>query len=632
MPQPNPLRPPSLRLPPSRIAGALVSAVLLLAASAGEGIGQDAEEPLQLIPPQQSEADDLIGAAPSETAPAPVPDQAAVPAAGGEESGVSAAPADTPAATPDDGGIVVHTLEAFDPDATGLSLPEITAFPADIWSGSRRTRIDALLPRVPVLATSAAMRRLALALLISPAQPPGGPGEPGAFVLSRAERLAAMGERGHALSLLERAAPPGGADAVARLRTDHRLAALDYSGACAGIAGKASRSSDGYWRRLRILCQAEAGLIEAAMLGLELLRESGAPPDPLFDDTIYAMAGLAEPTPERFDQPTPLHVAAWRLAQIPVPAEAVATAAPDLLPAIADAPESSPETQLLAAERAWAAGLLPVEAVRDLYLRMAFTQDERIDVLHTVQELEAPLARALMLQEIEAQTAPALRAELLAAALSFAETHGGYALMARALVHQAAAIPQEPAHGWFGGTAGRALIAAGQRETAQAWYALASELAPRDAEAARGALQLWPLMLLSSDGARLASADFAAWLGLQADEAGVDRAFALACWLVILHDALGGQIDPEVWDRVLADEQPLPTRPAVPVLAHLLRTAAEGEGVGETVLMALVHLGSGGPGAADLAVVGPVVSSLVSVGFREEARALALEAALAAGL
>ena len=48
--------------------------------------------------------------------------------------------------------------------------------------------------------------------------------------------------------------------------------------------------------------------------------------------------------------------------------------------------------------------------------------------------------------------------------------------------------------------------------------------------------------------------------------------------------------------------------------------------------MALVLLGEAGPAVTGLATVGPVVSGLAAVGLREEARAIALEAALAAGL
>ena len=263
---------------------------------------------------------------------------------------------------------------------------------------------------------------------------------------------------------------------------------------------------------------------------------------------------------------------------------------------------------------------------------MAFSPEEHADALAQVETLEPPLGRSLMLQAVEAQTAPALRAELLAAAFFLAEAQGAYGTAARALAHLVRTVPPAPEHVWFSGAAGRALMAAGDQDGAAAWYALASEEAPRDAEAARAAVRLWPLMLLSREEAYLKTAPFETWLALRAEEGERAVALARANWLVILVDALGGRIDPEVWDRLLAEGRPMATQAPAPALAHGLRMAAEGGQLGETVLMALLLLGDGGPAAAGLATVGPVVSSLVSAGLREEARAIALEAALAAGL
>ena len=597
----------------STLIGVVVSSVLLLVASISESIAQEADEPLRLIPAQPTDA----GSAASNAEP--------IVEIGEVELPVPSAPASA------ESGIEVGALDAIDPDAAGVLLPGVERFPGDVWSGSRRPRIEALLPRLPVAAPSLVMRRLSMSLLTSPAEPPAGRGEVGALVLSRAGRLTAMGAREAAIALLEAAGPPGGAEAIARIRNDRWLAALDYGAACERVLGKAG-PGDGYWRRVRILCQAHAGLIEAATLGLELLLETDASPDQAFDDTIYAMAGLAEPVVDGRAVPIPLRVAAWRLAQLPIPAEAVAKAAPDLLPAIFGAPEALPGTRLMAAERAEATGALSVESLRDLYREVAFSPEERADALAQVEALEPPLGRSLMLQAIEVQTAPALRAELLWAALFLAEAQGAYGTAARALAHVVRTVPPAPEHVWFSAAAGRASIAAGDKDAAAAWYALASQEAPRDAEAARAAIRLWPLMLLSREEASLKTAPFETWLALRAEEGERAVALARANWLVVLVDALGGRADPEVWDRLLAEARPMPAQAPTPTLVHGLRMAAEGGQLGETVLMALLLLGDGGPAAAGLATVGPVVSSLVSAGLREGARAIALEAALAAGL
>ena len=618
-------RSPVGRKPWSALVGAFLPAALLLIAFAGESIAQEADEPLRLIPQQQTEEGDESGSEPG-AGDGGSPNIDSVVGTEDNDATDSAVPASA------DSDIQVGALEAIDPDAAGVPLPGIEPFPGDIWSGSRRSRIEGLLSRLPVAAPSFAMRRLALGLLASPAQPPAGEGEAGTLALARAERLVAMGARDAALALLERAGPVGGQSLAARIENDRLLAALDLDAACAQILGKAGRAGDGYWRRVRILCQAHAGLIEAATLGLELLLETDTAPDQVFDDTIYAMAGLAEPVVDSLADPTPLRVAAWRLAQLPIPAEVVARAAPDLLPAIVGAPESMPGTRLLAAERAEATGALPIEALRDLYRAMSFSSEERADALAQVESLEPPLGRALMLQAIEAEKAPALRAELLAEALFLAEAQGAYGTAARAFGHLVGTVPPASAHVWFSAAAGRALIAAGELDAAARWYALATDHGSRTPEALRTALRLWPLMLLSGDDDHLMTAQFGAWLALRADEGGRTVAVARANWLAVLVDALGGRVDPEVWDRLLLDEQPVAARAPALALANGLSKAAERGQLGETVLLALLLLGDGGPAAAGIATVGPVVSSLVSAGLQEEARTIALEAAQAAGL
>ena len=263
------------------LAGALAGAAGLLVVSAGEGFGQSQDEPLRLVPVQEIELDDADAAEPagdSSSTPAAEALSGGSGGAGGGDEGRGG--------SPDGDGIVVGTLDAIDPDAAGVTLPGIEPFPAETWAGSRRVRIEALLPRLPGAIRSPVMRRLALALLASRAHPPAGEGETGTLVLSRAERLAAMGAREHALALLETAGPPGGKEVAARIGSEVHLAALDFESVCEQARGKASRAGDGYWRRVRILCHAQGGLIEAAMLGLELLHESDAAPDDPFDETI----------------------------------------------------------------------------------------------------------------------------------------------------------------------------------------------------------------------------------------------------------------------------------------------------------------------------------------------------------
>ncbi len=69
-----------------------------------------------------------------------------------------------------------------------------------------------------------------------------------------------------------------------------------------------------------------------------------------------------------------------------------------------------------------------------------------------------------------------------------------------------------------------------------------------------------------------------------------------------------------------------------PAIWRSLQSASNNVRVGETVLLSLLALGGNGPIQANPIVMNRVVYSLWNVGLGDDARSLALEAALAAGI
>ena len=69
-----------------------------------------------------------------------------------------------------------------------------------------------------------------------------------------------------------------------------------------------------------------------------------------------------------------------------------------------------------------------------------------------------------------------------------------------------------------------------------------------------------------------------------------------------------------------------------PALWRSLDIATQNIRVGETILLSLLVLGESGPAQANPTVLHKVIKSLRTIGLEEEARALAVEAAVAAGL
>ena len=128
---------------PAFVGAILCVAVLLPVASTSESIAQDSDEPSAAV-----------------TGPAGRSRRQSLGAGRGDDGRVSDAEHGSrsrsgclrpirPLRSRPKPGIQVGALDAIDPDAAGALLPGIEPFPATLWSGSRRSRIEALLPRLP---------------------------------------------------------------------------------------------------------------------------------------------------------------------------------------------------------------------------------------------------------------------------------------------------------------------------------------------------------------------------------------------------------------------------------------------------------------------------------------------------
>jgi hypothetical protein len=115
--------------------------------------------------------------------------------------------------------------------------------------------------------------------------------------------------------------------------------------------------------------------------------------------------------------------------------------------------------------------------------------------------------------------------------------------------------------------------------------------------------------------------------------AGREGAVARATIVFSSLDALGMPVEPRLWRQVLAGATPAPAAalPPTPLLVGLDRAGAA-KRRGEAVLYALAALGEAGPAGAHPLTLSTALQSLKSVGLEAEARRMAVEAALAAGL
>lgn len=118
------------------------------------------------------------------------------------------------------------------------------------------------------------------------------------------------------------------------------------------------------------------------------------------------------------------------------------------------------------------------------------------------------------------------------------------------------------------------------------------------------------------------------WTAIKDTEGARDKAAVLASTL----NALGEYVPDEIWTDLVAGTSHTALMAPHPSHWFLLEAASTRARIGETVLLSLVSLGDGGPARADPIVLHHVLKSLRNIGLDREARAMALEAVVAAGL
>ena len=565
---------------------------------------------MRLLPPTTK------GAAPPPPPPAASPDPAAERAA---PLGASSGPE-----------VRVDTLKTPDFDSAG-TLSEIDGgFGVKMWQGTPRSLVDSLLPKLPANVVSPAMRGLMRRLLLTPAAAPEGPSQGGSLILERVRILAAMGDQAGVTALLE--AIPGRANnpVLLRLETDVRFLGNDNARACSTAAGQVREGRDTYWLKAFSFCQALAGEVGKAQLASSLLREMGEE-DAVFTQIMDRFAG-GPPTPlASLRNPTPLHIAMARAANVQLPKDIVGASTPGMLRTISISPNAPIDVRLDAAERAETAGALPTEALRQLYMGVSFTEQDLANPLSKAEAESGPLSRALLYRTAMIQSVPAAQAEPVAKALALARRGGRYPSAVRVFLPVIKRIPATADLLWLAPEAARAALFAGDAEAARGWFAVLRGAAHVDKDAAAALAALVPLAKLagSVEGQGFQAADLGKWWESIKSR---DNARALAETFFSLYDLMIEPVPAEAWDPLLQATERTPVPVASTALWARLESAARNKRTGETVMIVMLALGEGGPSQADAFTLTRVIKALEAVGLKTEARAIAIEAAVALGL
>lgn len=559
--------------------------------------------------------------------------------------------------------INVEELQEIDSDSVGTLTAEQGGFGINMWEGTSRSLVEKLLPKLPVNSSSRTMRDLMRRLLLSAATAPGSVnpldnqlasaqigaapvlappakkvGESGKILAMRIERLSAMGDVAAVDSLLK-VAPGRDTDyALLKAETDVLFLSNDNARACPLIASQIRNIDTPYWQKAFIYCQVLAGEHDKASLGADMLRETGDK-DEVFFGLINTLTDVEKFKLTSLKNPTPLHFSMIRAAKVKLPKDVTSSNNPAVLKTIATSPNAEAALRIDAAERAEAMGALDTDVLRQLYAGVTFTKETLDTALSQASIERTSLSRALLYRKALVESIATAKAEILAQVFKLAREGGLFQSTARVYHRILKDLPATQDLVWFAPEAARALLAAGDGASAEIWFNVLRTTGIVDEKAAALRDQLAPLARLTghTSDEDWSTTKLDAWWKAEtatSEEKPVDIAAAhtRATLMYSLLEALGDPVPARRWEALLDGPPQSSTVMPQSALWRSLNKAVDEVKRGEVVLLGMLALGQAGPTQVNPIVLRQVVTSLRLVGLSNEARALALEAAVAAGL
>jgi hypothetical protein len=283
---------------------------------------------------------------------------------------------------------------------------------------------------------------------------------------------------------------------------------------------------------------------------------------------------------------------------------------------LATAPALDPGLRVRVAERAARLNMISAEVLAEQYRAIPHAPEELAQPLATRET--GALKRSLLVRAAEEAPTPDKKALALRALLVEARQADLSGPIARMVAPIVDGLPPVPEIAWFAESAVEVLVQSGRGGGSRVWI-----------QAGRGNLDVWrPL-------AALADSDPASVGGMALSK--VER-LALAGGfeppvlhrLVTVLDALDIQVPIPLWEA--ASRTPQPTAghlPATGVLAELKLARDKRDGA-LTVLRVAQALGPASAADANLLTLGDVIRGLKGVGLEREARAVGVEALVAA--
>ena len=578
-----------------------VCALAMAAATPVAAIAQS-DGPIRLTPPTANPFSSSADRAQGDTSSPNEVERVPLKPAGESGAVVEVAPLPAPGSGP------IGTLE----EGAGLG--------TDVWQGAAVGEVEQMLRTLPLPMPDRSMASLLQRLLLTRA--PFGEAAAAEADTSaglRAAALVRLGDVEGAKSLISAMQEGSATPERVRAELDALLVERETERACEAARVAVETAFEPYAQRVMVFCQIVAGEKDRASVGLDLVRESAEADDPLFIRLAETLLGFGSPPGEPPERLSPLHLRMWEATGEPIPAEAWRASDPSIWRAIAASPDAPLVQRIEAAEAAVGAAALPSEALASLYRLLEAAPGERDRVAAEEPDDWTGRERALLFQDAAESGSQPERAAALERLFELAQARGGY----EAVVFAAAPLLGQLDPGarltFFAAHAARAYLLLHDLPSANEWAALAQREREINPYAARDAVELEPLLALAgaNEGGRWNEASFATWWQRR-QESDPEKGSENAALLADLLEALG---------------EPAPSSAGMVVGGESASAATiRGGPRGETILQIAHYLAAEGAAEAYRQRVPEAVRTLRSIGLESEARRLAVEAAIGAGL
>lgn len=533
---------------------------------------------------------------------------------------------DTAPAVP---SVEVNSLGSPDGPPIGLLDPTNGGLAGDIWSGSSRSAIEALMARMPLATPVASIRTLARRILLTKADAPVGDA-PHAFQTVRIEALLNAGHVEDAASLAVQAQIKDDPE-FANVQGEAILLGERTIDACGNATAARLSSAEPFWMQLRAYCFAVSGQTDMLDLTRGVMKAQGSD-DPAFETLLNDALNHKSVDPGEIHDPTAVDAFLIQLVGLPVsPRLAEKFGLSASVVALRDA-ANPPAARGAAAEDVVHSGAVSAVELGVIADQQTFSSAQLAAAATAADDLPFFAGQALVRQAAAHQANMAAKASLLHGALERGERQGLLPIAAGLQAAGIATLKPEPAMRAYAGLFAKALLLAGNPDVAERWR---ESLDP------------------NLDGDRPLAAELAVDLNLKAPNAGRNlRAQQALSWFAQNATSLQPLGGPEAQrfgalavGLYAALDEPMPQdakalvatlarnewpgRKIAPSVFKRLSEARDQPGLaGEALLTIIDAVGAGGPGDLAPNATIALVRALKAEGVSDAARAFAADALL----